>query len=59
MVACPCSPPPCLLQVVVVGRSTCPFCIEITRTLAGMGLSFPYFLSECLVRQPLVHALCR
>ena len=31
-------------RVVVVGRSTCPFCIEVSRTLADMGLSFPYFL---------------
>ena len=29
-------------QVLVVGRSTCPFCIEVTRTLADMGLRFPY-----------------
>ena len=33
-----------LCSIVVVGRSTCPFCIEITRTLADMGLTFPYFL---------------
>ena len=30
--------------MVVFGRSTCPFCIEVTRTLAtDMGLSFPYY----------------
>ena len=30
----------------MVGRSTCPFCIEVTRTLADMGLAFPYFLVD-------------
>ncbi|PSC70111.1 C4-dicarboxylate ABC transporter [Micractinium conductrix] len=33
-------------QIVVVGRSTCPFCIEVTRTLTDMGLSFPYLLVD-------------
>ena len=37
-------PPP--LQVVVVGRSTCPFCIEVTRTLVDLGVRFPYLCSE-------------
>jgi hypothetical protein len=42
----PCHPPthPPTRRIVVVGRSTCPFCIEVTRTLTGLGLSFPYFL---------------
>lgn len=35
-------------RVVVVGRSTCPFCIEVTRTLGDMGLAFPYFLTDKL-----------
>lgn len=30
----------------MVGRSTCPFCIEVTRTLADLGLTFPYFLVD-------------
>jgi tellurite resistance protein TehA-like permease/glutaredoxin len=29
--------------VVVFGRSTCPFCIEVTRTMLGMGIPFRYY----------------
>lgn len=41
-----CAPPLLPCRIVVVGRSTCPFCIEVTRTLADMGLAFPYFLVD-------------
>lgn len=41
--------------IVVVGRSTCPFCIEITRTLADMGLTFPYFLVDKLPSGAALH----
>ena len=30
-------------QLLVVGRSTCPFCIEVTRTFADMGLPYTYY----------------
>lgn len=43
----PCGTNPVPCSVVVVGRSTCPFCIEVTRTLTGMGLAFPYLLGGC------------
>lgn len=34
------------------GRSTCPFCIEVARTLADdLGLSFPYFKLDTLGQQ--------
>lgn len=29
--------------VVVFGRSTCPFCIEVTRTMMSMGVHFRYY----------------
>ena len=29
--------------VVVFGRSTCPFCIEVTRTMMNMGVDFRYY----------------
>ena len=37
---------PSVCRIVVVGRSTCPFCIEVTRTLADLGIAFPYFLVD-------------
>lgn len=42
-------------KIVVVGRSTCPFCIEVTRTLTELGLSFPYFLVDKLASGPALH----
>lgn len=36
-------PPCCKHRLVVVGRSTCPFCIEISRTFSEMGLHFVYY----------------
>lgn len=32
---------PC--RVVVFGRSTCPFCIEVSRTMVEMGVPFIYY----------------
>ncbi len=29
--------------VVVFGRTTCPFCIEVTRTMMNMGVAFRYY----------------
>ncbi|EFN53827.1 hypothetical protein CHLNCDRAFT_15071, partial [Chlorella variabilis] len=29
--------------VVVFGRSTCPFCIEVSRTMVEMGVPFIYY----------------
>ena len=36
-----------MCRLVVVGRSTCPFCIEVSRTLTEMGLPFLYFQGGC------------
>ena len=36
----------CCRRLLVVGRSSCPFCIEVSRTLTDMGLHFTYFQGE-------------
>jgi len=39
-------------KVVVFGRSTCPFCIEVTRTMATMGVAFTYIKLDQLSATP-------
>ena len=35
-------------RLAVIGRSTCPFCIEVTRTLGELGVPFAYLKVDAM-----------
>lgn len=54
----PCPVPYCC-RLLLVGRSTCPFCIEVSRTFSEMGLPYTYYQGALPDRaQHLLAPLC-
>lgn len=42
-------------SVIVFGRSTCPFCIEVTRTMTELGIPFKYITMDTIENGSGVH----
>jgi glutaredoxin len=42
-------------KTVVFGRSTCPFCIEVTRTLGELGVPYAYHRLDAAAGGAAVH----